>query len=279
MFGKKSAADEPRMETTEHAELWLPSDLSDVYAELAPTVRQRLTPLDAEAGWFDALAGWTEFNRHKSLADVAGAGPLGLHLRAMLIATRYDGSEPGSVPPPPQIEMKMRPLRHASGEVSSMFERLEQVLPGESPERDAQRAAHLKSVRARPEFLESARELALEVLADRQRAWAAHVHLAVIAEARRVLDVRTAAWEAEQARLAVQQCPECLESDPLTIGSIALRPLLPGAIHVYEGVPSLRSCLACWNVASTLHVAQLGSKIMPTGRARREHFARSSTAD
>lgn len=257
-------------------ELWIPQDLAALYAELAPSVRESLNPLDA-SGWYDDLAGRSAFGSAPGapLTETVRRGTLAAHLRDAFAASRYGGTMPGSVPAPAAGVVAFSPAINRTGAESQWLQTLKPVLPGDSPERDAARQRHSEDQARVPEFVAAVRDAALDVLTDRERAWEAHVHLATLDAARREQRRRQDADEAEQRRLAVQQCPVCLQSDPSHIGPILLRALVPGIVHVLDGVPALRSCAACWNIAADEHLARLADERVGAGKdTRRQIVAR-----
>lgn len=243
-------------------ELWVPDNLAGLFCDMQAGLRTAYDPLRATPGWFEGLSGGAALGSPTGapLAEVVRRGSLAAHLRDAFTTTHFGGSRPGSVRPPLSRQVSA-PVPLKRGGESVALTQLKQVGPGH-PEFDAERTAYYADQARVPEFIAIVEETALDVLNDRARAWEAHVHLAILAEVRREHSRRAAAQEAEAHRLAVQQCPVCLAHDTQRIGPVALRALLPGLEHVFEDTPSLRSCLACWNVATVAHVAGLSSEIV-----------------
>lgn len=245
---------------TAHAllERWTPDDLTAIYAEVAPSVTAQLAPHDVP-GWFDELSGRADAlaSPIRSLEEIVHKGTLAAHLRDALTATRYGGAMPGSVPAPARFVSAFTPVQLSNDSMSVHLLKLQPVNHGDDPERDAHIAEYQRSVALLPEFTALVADIALEVLADRERAWQAFLHLRALDAARREHERREAAAEHERQRLAAEQCPVCLAHDPRHIGSIAVRALLPAIEIVREGVAAIRSCAACWSIASAAHVQRL----------------------
>lgn len=278
---REAVSADPLIEEAARPELWTPPGLAALYAELAPSVLEQQHPLDAAPAWYDDLAGRTAFGSAPgaALADTVRRGTLAAHLREMLTATRYGGVQPGTVAAPAAAVAAYRPAQKPDGTESRWLQELKPVMPGDSAERDAARQLHRENHALVPEFVAAVQGIAIEVLSDRDRAWDAHVHIVTLDAARREHARRQQAEEAERQRLAVQQCPVCGESDPARIGPIAVRALVPGVAHVTEGVPSLRSCAACWNVATAEHLDRLaGERVGPGRETRRQKVARHLAA-
>lgn len=257
-FFTKPTLDAPPVDASDNRpELWTPPHLAAIYAEVAPAARAALHPLAAQPGWYDDLAGRNSLgsSSRAPLADTVMRGTLAAHLRDALTATQYGGATPGAVDPPPLQMTVYAPLQLSDGTQSRS------VMQNQPAHREREEwMQRYKEDQARvPEFVGAVRDTAVEVLSDRERAWEVHVHLTTLDAARREHESQQRAAEAERARLARDQCPICEESDPLSIGPIALRALVPGINHIIEGTPALRSCAVCWNIAAEEHLTKLAT--------------------
>lgn len=89
-------------------------------------------------------------------------------------------------------------------------------------------------------------------------------HGEALKRARKVHD-RTRLSEQRHSRVrATRTCPECGRCDPPQVGDVTTRHLVPGAtVQPFTAQPTLRSCLACWDLASALYVAKLANATDP----------------
>lgn len=118
-----------------------------------------------------------------------------------------------------------------------------------------------------PEFEQKYEELAREIEAAPERAWNLFLHRQALAGATYEQGRRRDAEDRERDRLAMDQCPVCLESDRSVIGVVTVRRLLPDTAEFY------RSCWACHVVQIAAYVDRWGSAKVTAGKTRRDALA------
>ncbi|GAA1938230.1 hypothetical protein GCM10009775_32880 [Microbacterium aoyamense] len=108
--------------------------------------------------------------------------------------------------------------------------------------------------------------LVQEITSDGDRSWDAYLTLRAVDDARAEARAAAEAARQEQHMRATLMCPVC-EQVPDSAGqTVRARLLVPvqGAAHV----PSIRSCVPCWAVASAQYVAELASAPLAAGKSR-----------
>lgn len=256
-------------------ELWTPPELTAICDEIAPSIREVVTIVTA-VDWFTRLTGAGD--PFSTPANRLRRSPLAAHVRDALTHTRYGGVRPGEVSYPAQV-VEYEPARALSGAVIAGA-----LVPG--PARIVGTAARKWSEDHAADFESEAMTIVHEVVDDHQRAWAAFLHLAVIAEARAEVVRRDDAARREADARAMLECPLCRTVDRERHGEVSLRTLLPSWRNGGTDSPrirSVRSCEACWREISDQHFAQLARERTADGSTRAEiaatYLAASRVAD
>lgn len=259
---KPTARDATTDTLEKNLELWTPPQLTAIYDEIAPSIREAVTIVTA-VDWFARLTGAED--PLSAPANRLRRSPLAAHVRDALTHTRYGGVRPGEVGYPAQV-VEYEHARTLSGAAVSGV-----LVPG--PGRIVGAAARKWSVEHAQEFESEAMSIVRDVVADHQRAWGAFLHLAVIAEARDEVERRDDAARREASMRAMLECPLCHTIDRERHGEVTHRTLLPSWRNGGGDNPriqSVRSCEACWREISDQHFAQLARERTADGSTRAE---------
>lgn len=261
----KATASAPSVPTDtleSNLELWTPPELTTIYDELGPGIREAVTIMTA-GDWFGRLTGsgdvlsTPETRLHRS--------PLAAHVREALTHTRYGGVRPGTVGYPAKV-VDYEPARSLSGGTVAGV-----LVPG--PDRVVGSAARKWSEDHADEFESEAMSVVRDVVDDHQRAWAAFLHLTVIAEARVEVERRAEASQREADMRRMLECPLCHTVDRERHGEVTHRTLLPSWKNGGGDNPrirSVRSCEACWREISDQHFTELARERTANGSTRAE---------
>jgi len=237
--------------TADRPELWVPDALAGIFPDVLASIRETVSPLAPEnRDWPDEVRGW-----------------LRGHVRAALSNTKHGGIVPGAIMRPP-LGTVLAPVQLSDGEESTFLRQWERETDETmTPEKKEEWAAYRYSEQHRETFADEVDDVVDQVLSSNERTWEAYLHkLALDESARRRKQARDAE-QRERQRLALHQCPVCGADDPRKVGPIEHRPLLGWAPYGVE-VDKLRSCLACWHVASAAHFARLSAETTTTGQTR-----------
>lgn len=227
--------------TDSRPDLYVPAHLREWYPAALEQVRENVTTF-TDRLWFENLSTSLRF----LLAD-------------LIAGENHHGVQPGSVVEPSRryvhkpIVMDGRTGRTSQIMTESVLESYEDT----TPERKKHWAEYEYSETHAAEFAAEVEELVEKVLADPIRAWEVYQHscaLSIAADQKRRSD---GAARAEQARLRLELCPVCGESDAQIIGKVTTRRVLDGRDPAYKrSAATLRSCHLCWEFARDVYLAQ-----------------------
>lgn len=243
--------------TTTAAEflVWVPENLEEFY----PAGREAalsFSPMEAaHRDWFDNLEN----------------GMLRDNLRAMIAVTKHDGITPGSIGKPGSAFYEV-PMEGRSGPSQFFRTWVPETSGNMTPERMEEWDKYRHSRDHAEQFYAEVAALTEEIMRSPELAWKAYQHVSAIRIAANALATKQRADTQERVRLERDLCSVCGSSDRITIGEVKTRFLLPGRGEVkWEHRPAkLRSCLACWNVASIVHVNALADTECAGGATRAE---------
>lgn len=260
MFGMtKTSAPETAHCGAPHLESWTPPEVVAAYEDVAPSVRESLTPISA-ADWLRELRGDDRTFLGLPTTPDPTRGPLGAHVKAAIAARDFNGIVPGTLTNPRDKHSYAYAVR--PGREDKTFQQLVPQLVGPTI---GEVESYERITAARPAFEAEVESTVAEVLGDTERAWAAYLHLATIHEAR--IEMQRRADELAQRRREdrIHRCPICQQLN----GHIEARAIEPDYNpRPHSSGVKIRSCIPCWHEARARQQERRSAELVSTGQTR-----------